>query len=836
MTKPLREQPVLPPEGLFEDADLDLELDERLGFGRDQIEVATVVPKEPVDPLDGLPDTLFFVDDAGRIRDCRGGDPRDLSFPRDRLVGKSITKCRFGSVGTQFANAMAEARASGKPVAIDYMLPCDNGLAHFEARVRRSPEGGFCVVVRNRTRHAEVTALARRSEQEYRGLLNSSQAAMMLLDPANGAILDCNPAAATLYGLTEGDLTGKYLQDLFIDSNHAPDLSEIVASGEPAKVESWHRVSNECAAIVEMLLSRATFRGRSAVLSVNRQVQSSSGDQPEMRNMLSMLKATFDATADGILVLDPDANFVTSNRLFGEMWGIPPELLKPGREEEGLRVGLAKVENPNALWRELVAIHRSSRSRSSNVVRFQDGRFFECVSMPQLIAGRNVGRVWSFRDITDRVQAEERIRHHAYHDSLTGLPNRALFQDRLQLGLGQATRRGNNAALLLLDLDRFKTINDTLGHAAGDRLLIEVADRLRSRRRDGDTIARLGGDEFVFIVSSLRHKEDAAIVAEQILEVLKPPIHIDDYDLHVSASIGIAIFPEDGKEGTSLMKAADVALYRAKELGRDNYQIFEPKLNQRAMERLVLEKDLRRAIHDREFVLHFQPQYDLETKVMKGVEALVRWQQGDAVVPPNKFIPIAEECGLIVPLGRWVMEEAARQCAEFNRHSAEPLRICVNVSALQIQRPDFANEVSQILQEAGLPLKQLVVELTESALMQNPEQGSWAMAQLQEMNIGIAMDDFGTGHSSLHHLSLLPVSMIKIDRAFVKKCSKRKTDASILSAIIKMGHALDMKVLAEGVETEEQARVLRKQGCDEVQGYLYGRPMPADELILKLKK
>jgi diguanylate cyclase (GGDEF)-like protein len=451
--------------------------------------------------------------------------------------------------------------------------------------------------------------------------------------------------------------------------------------------------------------------------------------------------------------------------------------------------------------------------------------------MLQRIDGRGVGRVWSFRDVTDRVRVEQRIRYNAYHDSLTRLPNRALFQDRLSQEVGRARRAGTSTALLLLDVDRFKTVNDTLGHAAGDMLLVEVAKRLKSRKRAGDTIARLGGDEFVLIVSNLRRKEDAAVVAEQILDALKPPIQIGEHELHVSASVGVAIFPDDGDEGTSLMKSADMALYRAKELGRDNYQIFERKLNQRVMERLVLEKDLRRAIHESEFVLHYQPQYDLKTGKMRGVEALVRWKQGADMVSPGRFIPIAEECGLIVPLGSWVMKEAIRQCVEFNKRSPEPLRICVNVSALQIQRPNFANEVATLLHEAGLPAKQLVVELTESALMQNPEQGSYGMEQLQQMGVGIAMDDFGTGHSSLNYVSVLPIALIKIDRSFVQKCVQRKADASVLSAIVTMGHALGLKVLAEGAETEEQVRLLREQGCDEVQGYYYCRPIPAEELL-----
>jgi EAL domain-containing protein (putative c-di-GMP-specific phosphodiesterase class I) len=254
------------------------------------------------------------------------------------------------------------------------------------------------------------------------------------------------------------------------------------------------------------------------------------------------------------------------------------------------------------------------------------------------------------------------------------------------------------------------------------------------------------------------------------------------------------------------------------------------------MERLVLEKELRRAIHESEFVLHYQPQYELRSGKMRGVEALVRWQQGAEMVSPGKFIPIAEECGLIVPLGSWVLKEAIRQCVEFNRRSSEPLRVCVNVSALQIQRPNFANEVATVLKESGLPAKQLVVELTESALMQNPEQGSYGMEQLQQMGVGLAMDDFGTGHSSLNYVSVLPITLIKIDRSFVQKCVQRKTDAAVLSAIVTMGHALGLKVLAEGVETEEQARVLQAQGCDEVQGYLYSRPVAAEQLLAMLRK
>ncbi|NIM00899.1 MAG: EAL domain-containing protein [Acidobacteria bacterium] len=554
-------------------------------------------------------------------------------------------------------------------------------------------------------------------------------------------------------------------------------------------------------------------------------------EELDVGNAVSMWKAAFDATAEGILIVDLDGNYVASNHVFHELWRIPRYMLYRGQERVVAKFALSLVHDPKALLEKVKEIQTTRRGRSVDIMRFKDDRHFECISMPQMIGERVVGRVWSFRDITDRVRAEAQTRHDAYHDTLTGLPNRALFRDRLDQVVGRARRSGLNAAVLLLDLDRFKTINDTLGHAAGDDLLIEVGKRLLSRKREGDTIARLGGDEFVLILSELRHKEDAVIVAEQLIEVLKPPIQIETHDLRVSASIGVAIFPDDGEESAGLLKSADMALYRAKELGRDNYQVFEKKLNERAMERLVLENDLKRAIHDEEFIVHYQPQYDLKSGEMRGVEALVRWKQGKEVVPPAKFIGIAEECGLIVPLGRWVLEQAARTCAEINAKSVLSLRVCVNVSALQIQRPNFANEVSEILQSADLPPKKLVVELTESALMANPEQGSYAMEQLKQMGVGIAMDDFGTGHSSLNHVSVLPISFLKIDRSFVENCAKRKADASILTAIVTMGHALGLKVLAEGVETEEQARVLREQGCDEVQGYLYSRPIQKSKLM-----
>ena len=549
---------------------------------------ASEIVAAPGARIEALPDTMFVIDEDGTILDCVGGDPRDLAFPRERLIGRRVTRCPFGDIGQRFAAAMEAARGSRKPISIEYILPCDNNLASFEARLTSSDGGRFVALVRNMSQHAEARSAVRRSERET-------------------------------------------------------------------------------------------------------------------RSSMTQLRAAFDAAADGILVVDPKGNFVTCNALFGEMWSVPQELLQPGQEKEIAVLVLAQFADSGSLVEELMTIHRSDRDRCKKVLQRNDGRFFECVSRPKLIEGEQIGRVWSFRDVTDQMQTEERFRHHAYHDSLTGLPNRTLFHDRLRQGLGQSRRATRNTALLLIDLDRFKTINDTLGHAAGDRLLVEVGKRLESRKREGDTIARLGGDEFVFLVSEMRYKEDAAVVAEHILDVLKPPIQIDEHELYISASIGIAVFPDDGDEGVSLMKSADVALYRAKDLGRNNYQIYEPKLSQRAMERLVMEKDLRRAIHNQEFILYYQPQYDLKTGQMRGVEALIRWVQdgvgraaGQVHSNRGRVWP-GRSAG---PLG--ARDSLRRQCVDIQPSTVrDPLRVCVNLSALQIQRPNFANEVSEIMQDAG---------------------------------------------------------------------------------------------------------------------------------------
>ena len=437
------------------------------------------------------------------------------------------------------------------------------------------------------------------------------------------------------------------------------------------------------------------------------------------------------------------------------------------------------------------------------------------------------------RDITHRKKAEETIRHQAHHDALTGLPNRALFTDRLDQALAHARRAEQNVAVLFLDLDRFKIVNDTLGHASGDRLLIQVACRLRDCLRAEDTLARMGGDEFTVILPGVPAStggEAAVQVAENLLAALAAPILLDGHELRVTVSIGISLFPHDGENAETLLKHADVAMYRAKEKGRSGYQLFTESMNVSALERLTLEADLRRALERDEFCLFYQPQFSANEEHIVGVEALVRWRHPTrGLVSPATFIPLAEETGLIVPLGDWVLEEACRQAAVWQAER-RPLRVSVNVAARQLQRPDFAHYVAQTLAQAGLSPCWLDLELTESVLIENAVQARGTLRALRAQGLRVSVDDSGTGYSSLSYLRLFPLDVLKIDRAFVRDLTRDAADQAVVRALIDLAHGLNLEVVAEGVETSDQRDCLSALGCDVFQGFLFSAPVPLADL------
>ncbi|MCL6635389.1 MAG: EAL domain-containing protein [Peptococcaceae bacterium] len=434
------------------------------------------------------------------------------------------------------------------------------------------------------------------------------------------------------------------------------------------------------------------------------------------------------------------------------------------------------------------------------------------------------------RDITERKRYEETIRHQAFHDALTGLPNRMLFKDRLTLAIAHAKRNKQILAVLFLDLDRFKLINDTLGHALGDQLLQMTAQRLMETVREDDTVARLGGDEFTLLLPGINKAENAAKVAQKVIEAIRNPFTIGQHELYITTSVGVALYPSDGEDAETLLKNADAAMYLAKEKGRNNYQLYTPAMNARAFERLELENSLRRALEKGEFVVYYQPKIKMDTGKIVGMEALVRWQHPEkGLVPPADFIPVAEETGLIIPLGEWVLRTACRQNKAWQDRGFPPMRVAVNLSARQFQLQNLVETIARILEETGLEPRWLELEITESVAMQNAEYTVKMLHELKEMGIQLSIDDFGTGYSSLSYLKRFPIDKLKIDKSFVREIGMDKDNEVIASTVIVLGKSLKIGVNAEGVENEEQLDFLKKHQCDEMQGYLFGRPVPPEE-------
>ena len=450
--------------------------------------------------------------------------------------------------------------------------------------------------------------------------------------------------------------------------------------------------------------------------------------------------------------------------------------------------------------------------------------------------GASIGIAFEHRQVEERLlEKEERLNFLANYDPLTRLPNRSLLCDRLQHAMARARRAGSSVALLLLDLDRFKTINDSLGHEVGDRLLQEVADRLQGFVREVDTLARFGGDEFAIILEEADDLQKAVRVAQKVLDELSRAMTLGEYQLYVTASVGVSVFPDDGVELESLLQHAEVAMYRAKETGLNSYQFYRPEMNTRTRERLLLENSLRQAVEKQQLVLFYQPKIDLSSGQLTGVEALLRWRHPElGMVSPVDFIPLAEETGLIVPIGEWVLRTACEQAQSWQRSGLPPFRVAVNISGRQFRQADFVDMVEGVLAQTGLDPQWLELEITESVVMENVEETILTLTALKARGMHLAIDDFGTGYSSLSYLKRFPITSLKIDRSFINEVGTDPNDAAIASSVIALAQAMSLEVVAEGIETEEQLRFLVARGCTEGQGYLFSRPVPPAELELFL--
>ena len=449
--------------------------------------------------------------------------------------------------------------------------------------------------------------------------------------------------------------------------------------------------------------------------------------------------------------------------------------------------------------------------------------------------GGVVGAVMVAHDVTVARELSHKLARLALHDSLTDVPNRTLLSDRLDQAMVRAQRSRNFVALLYIDLDRFKHINDSLGHAVGDQLLKSVARRLLACVRSSDTVSRQGGDEFLILLEDIVQAHDAALCAEKIISALDAPHRIGNHDLHLTASIGIATFPGDAADANTLLRNADFAMYQAKYSGRNNYQFFKPEMNANALERQSIETDLRLAIEKQEFVLNYQPKVNLETGAIAGVEALIRWNRpSHGLMPPAHFIPIAEESGLILPIGRWALESACRQAREWQDSGLTPISVAINVSAVELRAKDFLSHVRRILEQSRLEPRFLEIELTETFMLQDWKSTAQVLRALKDLGVRIALDDFGTGYSSLSYMKRFPIDALKIDQSFVRDMTTDADDASIVSAVINMGRSLHMGVVAEGIQTRDQLLFLKDRECPEGQGYYFGPPVPAPQLTALL--
>jgi diguanylate cyclase (GGDEF)-like protein/PAS domain S-box-containing protein len=654
----------------------------------------------------------------------------------------------------------------------------------------------------------------------------------------DGKITSWNRAAEKMYGYTRGEVVGRDLSFLVPPGRQAEiqAIMERVLSGQPIECLETQRLT-KTGSVLDVSLSVSPIKDPTGLITGASAIARDITLRKRAEEQLKLQSAALEAAANAIVITDYEGKIVWVNRAFTTMTGY-------GKEEvlsKNLRL-LKSGDQPESYYANLWSTISSGKVWQGEIVnRRKDGTTYT-EEMTITPVSRDVGNpadryfIAIKQDITKRKRAEERVQYLAYYDALTGLPNRTLLQDRLAKALAGARRRKDKAAILFLDLDRFKDINDSLGHSVADLLLQEVAERLKTWAREQDTVARVGGDEFLIVLTGVKDVADAAVATERIVNLMTAEFVVQGHSLSIGCSVGISIFPEHGADGETLIKNADAAMYSAKENGRNRFQFFTEDMNAQVVERLTLENSLRLALDKKELFLVYQPQMDIATGRITGLEALLRWQHPDlGLVPPDKFIRIAENSGLIVPIGEWVVRTACRQARKWQDEGLPAVSVAVNVSAVQFRQEGFCELIRRALHETGLAPQYLELELTESLLLANADLMLSVVQELKAMGVTLAIDDFGTGYSSFSYLRQFRVSKLKIDRVFIRDVAVNPDDAAIASAIISMAKSLHLKVIAEGVEDEAQMSFLRAHQCDEIQGYYFSKPLAVDKVADKLR-
>jgi diguanylate cyclase (GGDEF)-like protein/PAS domain S-box-containing protein len=779
-----------------------------------------------------MADVLFVCDRDGRIEFANAAAERVLGYPADTLVGRQFEELLIAGEDDPFAESFRrrsirniERRFAGSDGRqVDLMMSLAPVVHHGEP-------AGVVILGRDMREQKDAEREVRRAVTLLESTLESTADGILVIGDG-GRVLTHNQRFADMWRIPADLLEAKddsglitHVLDQLVDPEHF--LRTVESLYAQPEAESFELLEFKDGRRFERYSIGRAVEGMANVRVWSfRDVTSRFAAEAALRESELRYRLLFEQNAAGVCVSEVSGAIVDCNMTFASMLGYPrSELI-------GLDAGELYAKPSQRT--DLMSVLGDSPTLNSVELelRKKDGQSIWGLMNLTMVGDRIHTTVV---DISDRKRAEEQIEFHAYHDVLTHLPNRKLFTDRLTQSISRARRSSKPLAVMFVDLDHFKSINDTLGHEAGDELLLEMAIRLRANVRDDDTVARLGGDEFTIILAELRQPEDAVNVAEKIIKAVEQPLSIAGTSIEVSASIGIALYPEDGSDAESLLRNADSAMYRAKEAGRNTYQLCTDDMKRRAVERLSLETRLRRAITDGQLVLHYQPQVSLTSGMVIGVEALVRWNDPErGLVHPSAFIPMAEESRLILPLGEWVLLTACTQMRTWLDAGIELPLMSVNLSLRQFQQYDIVQSVRRVLAETGLDAAALELEITETAAMQNAETTVEVLQALRELGVSIAIDDFGTGYSSLNYLKRFPITAVKIDRAFIRDLATSEGDAAIVSAVVGIARALKLRVIAEGVETEEQLSFLRRRNCDAAQGYLFSRPVSAAVLPERL--
>lgn len=681
-------------------------------------------------------------------------------------------------------------------------------------------------------------AALRLSEARFRALFDNAGTGVILSDAA-GNYIHCNPAFCTMVGYSDAELQSM----TYLDITHPDDidshrqLRDDMIAGRLDSYEVTKRYIRRDGATLWVRLTITAMReGPDNQLRFTVAVVEDVTEKKRLEDHMRLAATVFEATGEGLFVTDDKRRIIHVNPAFTELTGYSAEEVL-GRTPKFLASGRHPPEFYDHIFK---ALTETGKWQGEIWNRRKTGEMFAewlNISVVRNDRGEISNYVAVFSDITSRKQDEERLSYQANHDPLTRLPNRTLFQERLSRALTRAHRNQSIVALLFIDLDFFKQVNDTLGHLAGDILLQQVAERLSSCVRQGDTVARLAGDEFTVILEDITEPRDGAVVAHKILSLLAEPFDLQGHEARISSSIGVALYPSDGGDAQTLIKLADAAMYRAKHQGRNACRFHSESVNAQAFERLALESALRHAVERREFLLHYQPIFDTHTGKVAALEALLRWRHPDfGLIMPNQFLPLAEETGLILPIGRMVLDEACRQVKEWLESGFGGLRVGVNLSSRQLRAPELIEDIAAALETSGLPPAALELDVPENAIIDKGQDVDAIFTQFKTLGVRMAIDGFGSGYSSFAFLRKLPSNTLKIDQGFVRDATAGAEESEIVTAIVAVARGLHLSVVAPGIETEEQLSHLAKYDCDMVQGFLFAHPMPAQELTEYLRQ